>query len=393
MGLPGFIAWISKDDTKIKRTVDKDKDKLRIMTIHGAKGLQAKVVFIPDTMGNFVTQFPEILFNDDNKDDLIPYIKPSGVPDTSVYIQIRDNYKRRQIEEKKRLLYVAITRAKEAVYICGYGNKRLSDQKLLDLNNINNFYDIALNTFSKLSDYNLEKVMDKMFDGIECVGSKEIIRLPKYVDDRLISKSIIYENNTDQVDFDKTIVPFIKDINENCKLKEHKSDIYSVDTVHDNIGTLYGTLFHKLLEIIPVNYSVSDEVNLRVILTSYMQNIDFLNKEQKQNLINKLVSALNTETVRNIVLNPNSLNEVNISGEDGNTYRLDKLIIDYENKHILIVDYKTNTDAKDTSQEYIDKYKNQLSKYKMIIQNIYPSYSINTGILWLSDFSISMFDL
>jgi len=396
LGLPGFVGWIFQDDTTIKRSVEKNDDKLRIMTIHGAKGLQAKIVFLPDTLSGFNTSNNgniKILFNENDKKDLLPYIKPANVKETDVYINVRDNYRTRQAEEKKRLLYVAITRAEEAVYICGYGNKTLTEDKLLYNGNIKNVYDMALSTFSKLSEkYTLEKVSDVMFDDINCIGSKDIIRLPKYVDNKLISASKQDINNyKDQMNFDRVIIPF-KGIDDNRRCVGNKDDIYSPD-VKDDIGILYGTLFHKLLEIIPVNYSETEKEKLKIVLTKFLQTVDFLNTKQKLELVNKLISGLNKQQIRNIILNPNSLNEVNIAGADGKIYRIDKLIIDEGTRTILIVDYKTNSGAEGKSKEYLDKYKNQLSTYKSIMTNIYPDYLIKTAILWIYDFSISMFDL
>ena len=47
--LQGFVAWLRAADTEIKRDMEIARDEVRVMTVHGAKGLEAPVVFLVDT--------------------------------------------------------------------------------------------------------------------------------------------------------------------------------------------------------------------------------------------------------------------------------------------------------------------------------------------------------
>ncbi|MFD0388997.1 3'-5' exonuclease [Tistrella bauzanensis] len=47
--LEGFLAWVERSAVEVKRDLEQGRDEVRIMTVHGAKGLQAPVVFLPDT--------------------------------------------------------------------------------------------------------------------------------------------------------------------------------------------------------------------------------------------------------------------------------------------------------------------------------------------------------
>ncbi len=47
--LQGFVAWLRAADTEIKRDMEIGRDEVRVMTVHGAKGLEAPVVFLMDT--------------------------------------------------------------------------------------------------------------------------------------------------------------------------------------------------------------------------------------------------------------------------------------------------------------------------------------------------------
>ena len=49
--LQGFLRWIAAGDIEVKRDFgERQRDEVRILTVHGAKGLEAPVVFLPDTM-------------------------------------------------------------------------------------------------------------------------------------------------------------------------------------------------------------------------------------------------------------------------------------------------------------------------------------------------------
>ncbi|MEF5008140.1 3'-5' exonuclease, partial [Escherichia coli] len=47
--LQGFMAWLRAADTEVKRDMEIARDEVRVMTVHGAKGLEASVVFLVDT--------------------------------------------------------------------------------------------------------------------------------------------------------------------------------------------------------------------------------------------------------------------------------------------------------------------------------------------------------
>ena len=47
--LQGFMAWLRAADTEVKRDMEIARDEVRVMTVHGAKGLEAPVVFLVDT--------------------------------------------------------------------------------------------------------------------------------------------------------------------------------------------------------------------------------------------------------------------------------------------------------------------------------------------------------
>jgi ATP-dependent helicase/nuclease subunit A len=118
--LEGFLHWIDRGDAEIKRDMERGRDQVRVMTVHGAKGLEADIVILPDT-----TSLPdppgrrgELLYGD--KGAVFP-IRNSDA--CSAVLAAKDAAKQEALREYRRLLYVALTRAKDRLYICGFENK------------------------------------------------------------------------------------------------------------------------------------------------------------------------------------------------------------------------------------------------------------------------------
>jgi ATP-dependent helicase/nuclease subunit A len=118
--LEGFLHWVDRGDAEIKRDMEHGRDEVRVMTVHGAKGLEADIVILPDT-----TTLPdppgrrgELLYRDDG------VIFPLRKSDACDAVQVaKDEAVAETLKEHRRLLYVALTRAKERLYICGFENK------------------------------------------------------------------------------------------------------------------------------------------------------------------------------------------------------------------------------------------------------------------------------
>lgn len=123
--LQGFVAWMDAGTTEIKRDLDQGGNQVRIMTVHGAKGLEANVVILPDTVqaggrpgqSSLVTHEDGLVTYSPRKDDADPQT-----------LAARDARAQREDEEYRRLLYVAMTRAMDRLYIAAaHGSRGMSD--------------------------------------------------------------------------------------------------------------------------------------------------------------------------------------------------------------------------------------------------------------------------
>ncbi|MGB3177793.1 MAG: double-strand break repair helicase AddA [Albidovulum sp.] len=115
--LTGFLVWMETDDLEIKRRLDSASKSIRVMTIHGAKGLEAPIVILPDTAKR----------RDDVKDEIyridgLPVWRTKVDESPARIASARSEMQDKQTQERMRLLYVAMTRAEAWLITCGAGD-------------------------------------------------------------------------------------------------------------------------------------------------------------------------------------------------------------------------------------------------------------------------------
>jgi ATP-dependent helicase/nuclease subunit A len=119
--LQGFLHWLAAGETEVKRDfAAHPRDEVRILTVHGAKGLEAPVVFLPDTMA-VPDQKTALLWTDPGE---LPLWKPPGDDIAPRYAVEKSKWYLREMQEYRRLLYVGLTRAQDRLYVCGWQTKR-----------------------------------------------------------------------------------------------------------------------------------------------------------------------------------------------------------------------------------------------------------------------------
>ena len=119
--LPSFLAEIESLDLSIKRDMESAADAVRVMTVHAAKGLEAKIVFLPDTCGAPRPQHDaKIHLLDGARNRKILAWSPRKDDDPAAVARARQAARDEAENEYRRLLYVAMTRAEERLYVSGF---------------------------------------------------------------------------------------------------------------------------------------------------------------------------------------------------------------------------------------------------------------------------------
>ena len=118
--MQGFLHWLRTDDTALRRDAQEVRDEVRIMTVHGAKGLEAPIVFLADATYQKDMRKDVILWRDDG----LPFWKVSKAAQDPYSQTIYAAEEARQLAEHRRLLYVAMTRAEERLIVAGCARRR-----------------------------------------------------------------------------------------------------------------------------------------------------------------------------------------------------------------------------------------------------------------------------
>lgn len=366
--LQAFISWIGKDEVEIKRELEQsDVDAVRIMTVHGSKGLQAPVVILPDTVRQVNAKrgmgmlWDEVFYYPLCADDY---------DDNCNRIIERD--KQDAAEEYRRLLYVALTRAEDRLCICGYcQNKKPKDDC---------WYHLCKNTLSDIAQKQGDNLVYESAQQIEPKAQKpkgEVARaeaVPDWVNVEPETESPLAKPYTpskpDGTDDDDALFSPLLGENNNRYRR--------------------GLVIHKLLQFLP---DVQGEDKTTVMREFLLKNAPEFSPPQIDKIESEVAALLNNPQFAPL-FGRNSRAEVPIMGEvDGKIIaaQLDRLVVD-EDK-VMVVDFKTNRPAAQTPDEVQTAYVKQLAAYKALLQRIYPRKKVEAFILWTDTAQIMQIDV
>jgi ATP-dependent helicase/nuclease subunit A len=129
--MQNFVFWLKNSKIELKRDLE-SRDSVRIMTVHGSKGLQAKVIILADSLSS-KTPYSLFLWHEKGY-CLFPGNISNYIAD---YLRLLTEKKRKDYEEYLRLLYVGLTRAEDKVIVASYASGTKIDEK--------NWYNIIVN--------------------------------------------------------------------------------------------------------------------------------------------------------------------------------------------------------------------------------------------------------
>lgn len=114
--LTGFLVWMQTDDLEIKRQMGAAGEMIRVMSVHGSKGLEAPIVILPDTAKRRASPAAEVMQIEET-----PLWRVPSAEMPATLASARDLAQEKQANERLRLLYVALTRAEKWLIVAGAG--------------------------------------------------------------------------------------------------------------------------------------------------------------------------------------------------------------------------------------------------------------------------------
>ncbi|RVT89628.1 double-strand break repair helicase AddA [Rhodovarius crocodyli] len=121
--LQGFLHWLRQGGAEVKRDAEQAQGLVRLMTVHGAKGLQAPIVILPDTVRRPPAE-SGLRWLPDGERELPLWIPVKEMPRPDVVDALSDAEARQKQQEENRLLYVALTRAEDRLLVCGWAGEK-----------------------------------------------------------------------------------------------------------------------------------------------------------------------------------------------------------------------------------------------------------------------------
>lgn len=375
-----FLDSAVKSQAIANRDSAEPRDSVRVMTAHKAKGLEASIVFILD--GHRPPSFGA-------KDFIYPVQSPSGdlapalaVGEAKQALAIeaaRARRKQEAFEEYRRLLYVAATRAKDRLIICGHQHGNTLHPQAAPLET-KTWHALALDAFDALG-ADAAAAGEKFGGVVRRLSSPQ--RAAVHAEKTASSAGVL----SDLPDWASQLAPTerrMRRLSPSTLGAAVETGAYAPARSADAI--LRGQTLHRLLELLP-EIAPERRVAAAHRLAGRMVGID--REGLRDALVAEAMGVL-TDPAFASVFAPGSLAEVGIGGaprggRDGLAVlgQIDRLVI-LEGR-ILIVDYKTNRPPPSRVEDVPLGYIAQLSAYRALLQQIYPELQIEAALLWTYD--------
>lgn len=359
-----FLHWLESGQTEIKRDQEHASGQVRIMTVHGAKGLQAPIVFLVDTVSLPDIRKQRIVFDEEEGEYSVLWPEGQGAK-TPLCVAVKERLLAAEYEEYRRLLYVAMTRAEDELYICGYsGRKKISDQCWYAL------AEDALKTIGMEVPWMAEET---------CWRYETPQNVPATSRSEIMSRTPSPAPLPEFATLPAPVEPVLPRPLVPSRNAEHQE---TTALAGNMAARTRGTLFHRMLQYAPDIPLNQREETLRIYLERYVPEWPEAMRESALREIGAILEHPQFAPV----FGEGSRAEVPITGtiHAGGTFvlsgQIDRLVVN-ENK-VLVVDFKTNLSVPQTLEDVPIGYIRQLAAYRTALQEIYPRHAIACALLW-----------
>ncbi len=358
--LTGFLTWLQTEDVTVKRQMDSASDRIRVMTVHGAKGLEAPIVILPDTTKRKREVRGDLLTTDGRV-----FWKPKADVMPQVLRDVQDEMLDAQDRERRRLLYVALTRAENWLIIAAAGDvgKEVNDswhstvsEALDNLDAIDHLTELGVGKRFSRWDWNAGPLKTPKVSvpdtPVHAMFSTDLPALP-------IQQSTLSPSDLGG------------------------SKIMPGETYTDasELALAWGRIIHVLLELLPAMDPKQRRASAEGLIKNHpdvgrIPDTDALIDETLQTLENSNLSWVFDTGLAEVPISATlpALNGERIFGI------IDRLI--ETDTEIVAVDYKSNRIVPSSPSETPDGLRRQMASYRDALRLIYPNHHIRTLLLW-----------
>lgn len=359
-----FLNAIERRGGEVKRELSGPQDEVRVMTTHGAKGLEAPIVILPDTCsahrgdrdGLFVTE------------DGAPLWAGKKGNDTQLSGELRAIEEARDLREHRRLLYVALTRAQDRLIICGAFAGHAKGAGHADTS----WYTLCQGAMTRLAESGRVTEIEQDGRTIQRFGASPDLLSTQAMQALAAPALPAWLAQTAPPETASRILspsrltaaaepPVISPFGEGRKERLRR-----------------GSLIHLLFEILPDLAPATR----RAAAESFLKRQPDLTPKQRQEMLGAAMGVL--EDPRFVpVFGPGGRPEAPVIGRlgaDTINGRIDRLVI--TDTDILIVDYKTDRPAPATVAGVGEAYIAQMAAYRAVLSQRWPNRPIRCVLVW-----------
>ncbi|MFC2951062.1 double-strand break repair helicase AddA [Marinicaulis aureus] len=389
-----FVAWFDGASGDIKREMERENQSVRVMTVHGAKGLEADIVFLLDAHreANIRNIGPLLVPpSDAGLPNGAPLLAWSKAEDAPLSAEAREEKTRLAYEEYRRLFYVAATRARDRLFICGIeqGNRKNPQDKETGLKS---WHSLAHDGFARLLE-RVETGETPFWEGgdapllrLSCQqtaavknddppGAKASVETPPWLKQKAPEEPAPLRLTPSKLDGEeeRASAPLVGD-----------GAAYSPVAGGDKY--FRGRTLHRLLELLPEVAAEKRRGAADRLLERLAPDID---DGERARWRDEVLHVLDDPQFAQVFA-PGSIAETPIVGRPKGlpdsarlNGQIDRLAV--SQTRVLVVDYKTNRPPPKRVEDADPAYVAQLAAYRALLQEIYPDHEIVCALLWTFD--------
>ena len=372
--LQGFVAWLRTASAAVKRDMEMARDEVRVMTVHGAKGLEAPIVILADTttlpagpphLQPRLLDLPAQNAAPETPNRIVWV--PRKADDVGATCLARAKSIGEAEDEHRRLLYVAMTRAADRLVICGaVGEKAMPPGCWYDL--VRQGLEGAGLLTEEPADFGTETVKRfRKFQQVSEAGTATSLPAAEGA-----PPSWLGQIASADAEAQTPITP-------SMFYDEQSPLAFTAAGEGREKALARGNLVHRLMQSLP---DLLPEWRENAGTRYLARNARGFSSAEQEALLTRVLALLEDKRFAELFL-PGSRAEVPIVGRFAGrplSGQVDRLVV--TPRAVLIGDYKTNNPAPKRLEDVPKGYITQLALYRAVLLKLYPDRIIRAAVIW-----------
>ncbi|WP_238384136.1 double-strand break repair helicase AddA [Teichococcus vastitatis] len=373
--LQGFVHWLRRGGAEVKREAESGVDAVRLMTAHGAKGLQAPVVILPD-VGSGRGEKP--LRWDETASPAMPLWAPRSRRDffAPAWSTLMESDGAARDAEENRLLYVALTRAEDRLLVCAWGDPKPGS-----------WYDLVAQGFTRLHGAREAPFEPAAFNAppqASFSGPLRWLDSPQTAAPRSDAPHVAGDAQAALPEWVGRPAPPESEaltLSPSALPGEEQTPTAAPHGRTDPTGDRFrrGRLIHALLQHLP---DTPDAERDAVAMRFLRRPGHGLSPEEQDATAREVLTLMRHPRLRD-AFGPDSLAEAPVAGRLAGhplAGQVDRMLIQPD--RVVVLDYKTNRPPPEEVSAVDPLYLRQMAAYRGLLRQVFPDRRVECWLLW-----------